>query len=210
MRPRLPLLVDMAQRRVVVVGAGRVAARKVGRLLAASAEVFLVAPEAAPELVARAEAGELSWARRRARIADLHGAELLVLATDDGEANAQLALAASQRGIWVNRADVAGGGDFHIPAEARRGDLSVFVSTGGRSPKLARRLRQWVEGELGGWAQALERLAALRDQLADRGLDAEARRAFWESFPDEAGWEALRRGEDLSEEVEACVSSLSA
>ena len=209
MSTRLPLLVDMAARRVVVVGAGRVAVRKVERLLAAGAEVFVVSPEAAPAIAARAEAGELSWAKRPARIADLTGAELLVLASDDEATHDQLALAARQRGIWVNRADVRGGGDFQIPAEARQGDLRVFVSTSGQSPKLARRLRGWVEGELGGWAQALERLAGLRDELAARGLDSEARRAFWERFPDDAGWEALRRGEDLSEEVEACVSSLS-
>lgn len=206
---RLPLLVDMAGRRVVVVGAGRVATRKVSRLLEASAEVFLVAPQATAELAARAEAGDLAWARRTGRIADLHGAELLVLASDDEAANAQLALAAEQRGIWVNRADVRGGGDFQIPAEARRGDLRVFVSTSGKSPKLARRLRSWVEGELGGWSQALERLAELREELVSRGLDAEARRGFWQRFPDESGWESLLRGEDLSEEVEACVSSLS-
>lgn len=209
MSERLPLLVDMAGRRVVVVGAGRVAARKVERLLAAGAEVFLVAPEACDELAARAAAGELAWARRPGRIADLHGAELVVLASDAPEANAQLELAARQRGIWVNRADVRGGGDFQIPAEARAGDLRVFVSTGGKSPKLARRLRSWVEAELGGWGRALERLAELRDELAARGLDPEARREFWERFPDDAGWEALRRGDDLSEEVEACVSSLS-
>jgi siroheme synthase-like protein len=200
----------MTRRRVVVVGAGRVAARKVARLLAAEAEVFMVAPEACPELAERAAAGELTWARRPARIADLHGADLLVLAADDEEANAQLALAAAQRGIWVNRADVRGGGDFQIPAESAHGDLRVFVSTGGRSPKLARRLREWVAGELPGWGHALESLAALREELAQRGLDPEARRTFWERFPDDQAWDALRRGEDCREEVEACVSSLSA
>lgn len=104
----LPLLVDLIGRRVLVAGAGAVAARKVAALLDAGAEVHLVAPDAEASLQALAEAGRLTWSRRPVDPADVDAAWLVVAATDVTAVNAQVAAAAADRAVFCIRADAHG------------------------------------------------------------------------------------------------------
>ena len=126
---------DLRGRRCVVAGGGAVARRKAEGLLAAGADVLVVAPEV----------GEMpdgaAIERRAVRLADLDGAVLVVCATDDPAANAALAREARRLGVLANVVDDPDGGNFAVPAVLRRGALQVGVSTGGASPALARRLR---------------------------------------------------------------------
>jgi len=126
----------------VVVGGGRVAARKTAGLVEAGARVRVIAPRALPEI----EAHRID--RRRYRSGDLHGAVLAFAATNDRAVNHAVALEARRRGIPVNVADAAAECTFLVPARIRRGELQIAVSTGGKSPRLARRLRLILEAEL--------------------------------------------------------------
>lgn len=208
-----PMLLDLAARPVLVAGGGRVATRKVRRLLEAEAAVRVVSPEVTEELSALAAADRLRWEARPAVEADLDGAWLAFLATSDATVNARLEAAAAARGVLVNRADRPGGGDFQVPAATTRGDLRVMISTAGASPALARVVRQRVERlleeEFGG---VLEHLVAVRRSLRQQGLDETQRQRFWARFPDDQAMDALRAGsaEEIGREVERCVSSLSA
>jgi precorrin-2 dehydrogenase / sirohydrochlorin ferrochelatase len=133
-----PVYLDLSGVTVLVVGAGRVAARKVDGLAAAGAVVRVVAPEVADDL----DRGAVDELRQRAfEPADLDGVRLVVTATGDTDVDAGVAAAATAAGIWVNAADQPDDCSFILPAIARHGPLSIAVSTGGASPALARRLR---------------------------------------------------------------------
>ncbi len=208
-----PVVLDLADRPVLVVGGGRVAERKVEGLLEAGARVRVVAPRATDAIVAMAEAGRLELEPRAAGPGDLQGAHLVYLATDVPEVNRSLEEEAERRGIWVSRADRKGGGSFSTPAQVRRGEVLVTVSTGGRSPALARCLRARLEQVLDeGWDRALHLMERLRAELEGRGLDAASRARFWERFPDPPALEALLAGAEdrVREEAERCLSAPSA
>jgi len=133
-----PVYLDLRGVPVLVVGAGPVAARKVAGLAAAGARVRVVAPSVSPALD-RALVDEVR--ERPFEPADLDGVRLVVTATGSRDVDASVAAAATAAGLWVNAADQPDDCSFILPAIARRGPLSVAVSTGGASPALARRLR---------------------------------------------------------------------
>lgn len=137
-----PIFLDLRGRTVVVIGGGRVAARKAAGLADAGARVRVIAPRLDRKL--RAERIE----RRPYRAGDLRGAVLAFAATDDREVNHAVAAEARRRRIPVNVADSAEDCTFLAPARVAVGDLQIAVSTGGTNPRLARRLRQRLEAEL--------------------------------------------------------------
>ena len=134
-----PLFLNLTSQPVVVIGAGAVAARKIRSLLAAGASVTVISPKAyrLPKAV--------RWLRRRYRRGDLAGARLVVAATDDQGVNRQVCAEATRRKLLVNCVAPPSAGNFIVPAVARRGRLTVAVSTGGVSPALAKRLRRDLE-----------------------------------------------------------------
>ncbi|MCO5999892.1 uroporphyrinogen-III C-methyltransferase [Actinoallomurus rhizosphaericola] len=130
-------------RRVVVIGGGRVAQRRVPTLLAAGADVLLIAPEATPMLDDLAARGEITWERRPYRPGDCAGAWLVQAATDDGEVNAAVAAEAEGQGTWCVRADDAELSPAWTPASGRVGETTVGVLAGG-DPRHAAGLRDVI------------------------------------------------------------------
>ncbi|WP_305041824.1 precorrin-2 dehydrogenase/sirohydrochlorin ferrochelatase family protein [Geoalkalibacter sp.] len=156
-----PLSVRLTGRRCVVVGAGAVGRRKVAGLLAAGARVRVVDPRAE----ALAELADVEAEQRPWRAEDVEGAFLVFAATDDRELNARIVAAARAAGALAQAVDDPRGGDFHLPAVLRRGDLTLAVSTGGLSPALAAAVRDRLAREYGPeWARVLEIAAALRQK----------------------------------------------
>jgi siroheme synthase-like protein len=152
-----PVVLDLHGVPVLVVGGGPVAVRKVAGLVAAGAVVRLVAP-VVDERLARDDVGEIRG--REYQPDDLDGMRLVVTATGVTAVDASVAADARVRGIWVNAADQPADCDFILPAIARQGSVSVAVSTDGKTPALAARLRDRI-------ATLLEpSLAALADELA--------------------------------------------
>ena len=130
-----PVNLVLAGRSCLVVGGGPVAARKVEGLLAAGAHVHVVATSVGPAV--RACTGA-TWDERAYRPGEASDYRLVVVATDDAEVNRQVALDAEGAGVWVNAADDPGSCSFMLPSVVRRGPITLAVSTGGRSPALAR------------------------------------------------------------------------
>jgi len=160
--PYYPIFLDLCSRKVVVIGGGPVAERKVKTLLEAGARVTVVAPDATAALQ-RWDAGKkLRWLARKYRASDLNGAILVFSATDRPEIERQVAAAAVRRGIPVNSAGKPESGTFLVPARAQRGRLQIAVSTGGASPALARslaqQLKKWIGPEYAEWTRLLARL----------------------------------------------------
>jgi len=157
-----------------------VASRKAGKLLQAGAEVVVVSPEVLPELAGM----DVEIQHRTYEYGDHEGANLAFTATDSREVNAAVAREAKERGVLVNVADSPSEGDFAVPSTLRRGELQVSVSTGGASPKLARRIRNELEETFGPeWAGIVEEF-------------------------DTARRNGRTPGEDVEEEVSRCLSRL--
>ena len=143
-----PVLLDLADRRCVMVGGGLVAERRVEGLLAVGAHVIVISPRLTRALAALAAAGRIEHEPRGYRDGDLAGADLAFVATDAGEVNASVAREARERSVWINAADDPSRCTFILPALVRRGDLTVAVATGGASPALARAIREELEAYL--------------------------------------------------------------
>jgi siroheme synthase-like protein len=171
-----PIYLDVHEIRVLVVGAGPVAARKVSGLAAAGAVVRVVAPEVSAQMVGEVEAGHVDSLEQRAfQRGDLDGVRLVVTATG-GAADGEVASAATTAGIWVNAADRPDDCSFILPAIARHGSLSVAISTDGASPALARRLRDRAAELLTDEVEGLaSRLAAERAAMKAQGASTEDR-----------------------------------
>lgn len=158
-----PIFLKLEGRSCLVVGAGTIAAPKIASLLRAGGQVTVVAPQAQPEIQAQAQSGELRLVRREFQSSDLDGIFLVVTATDLQPVNHAVAEAARARGILCNSVDDPPDCDFFYPSVVRRGDLQVAISTAGKSPALAQRLREEIDALLaadtGEW---LDRLGELR------------------------------------------------
>src|SRR6266851_3894624 len=164
---------DLVRKKVVVVGGGKVATTKVRALLPCQpAPLVVVAPHVSTFIRRAAEAGQVDWRQRAYEPDDLHDAALVFGATDDRALNARVAADARRLGVAVLAVDDVPNCDFIAPALVRRGDVTVAISTGGRSPAMARRTRERLERALpGSWGDLLEVAAAARERLgATRSL----------------------------------------
>ena len=167
-----PAFLTLAGRRCVVVGGGAVAERKVRGLLAAQADVLVVAPDIVPALDDLASRAAIRVERRVYCEGDLDGAMLVVAATDVRAVNEAVVRAARAVGALVNVVDDPAACDVTVPAVVRRGDVTLAVSTGGRSPGVARYLRE----ELADWLSderlaLLDLVADVRDELRAAGTN---------------------------------------
>lgn len=145
----------LAGRRVVVVGGGAVATRRVLRLLQAGADVRVVAPGVTPELARAADAGALQWLERPYRTGDLDGAWYALAATDDEQANRAVSLEAEALRVFCVRADRAEEATAWTPATGEVDGVQVAVLAG-RQPREAARVRDLLVG----WLARLRRRAA--------------------------------------------------
>ena len=175
-----PLFLNMTGRKCVVVGGGKVAERKVERLLNCGARVEVVGKTLTRRLAVWKQEEKLVHHDGDYREAFLPGAFLVIGATNDAEVNGEVATDARALGIPVNIVDDPARCDFILPSMMERGDLSIAVSTGGRSPALAKKLRGELEASYGPeYALLLEILGALRVKiLAEGGAPAKNRARF--------------------------------
>ena len=182
-----PVFFDLTAQRVLVVGGGEVALRKVALLERSGALIALVAPDVHPELQARAAAGKINLTVREFVPDDLDGARLVIVATSRRAVNRWIASLSEARRIPVNVVDDREASRFIVPAIIDRDPVLVAVSTAGTSPVLARRLRERLEavipkkiGELALW------LRALRHSARRRLANTDERRRFFENIVDGA------------------------
>lgn len=205
------MVVELSGRPCLVVGGGRVGERKVLNLLEAGANVTLVSPEATKRLADLALARHLVWWRRCYRPDDIKGMTLVFAVTADAGVNARVAADCRQAGIFVNVADAPEQCTFMVPAVLRRGDLQIAISTGGKSPALARQLKKKLEGEIGAeYGPWLNFLGELRPFLKEIWPNDQKRREEMLKLltGDEILFRLVARGkEELAKErVKHCLS----
>ncbi len=189
-----PMLVSLLGRKCVVVGAGTIAAAKIEGLLFCGARVVVVSPRVVQAIQRHARAGTIAWRRRVFTPKDVDGAFLAVAATNSRKTNGAVFRACKMRGVLCNSVDDPAHCDFFYPAVVRRGALQIAISTGGRSPALAARLRSELERQFGReWSAWVEHLGKLRGDLFGSEMPAEARRRLLQRSTTPQAFDAFLR-----------------
>lgn len=171
-----PVFLDIAGKPVVVIGGGNIAHQKVVGLLKADAQVTVVSPELNEEMSELASQGSFRHLERDYEPGDLEGYTLAFVATDDRSVNSTVADEGKARKVWVNAVDDPPYCDFIMPGIAQKGDLIIAISTSGRSPAMARKMREEIEEFLTeDYAAMLELAAEVRAELREQGklIDAD-------------------------------------
>lgn len=183
-----PVMLNLKGRRVVFVGGGRETEIKVRALVEAGARVLLISPFEHP-------VSGLEWLRRSYVEGDLEGAWLAFAHTPDADTHRAVFAEAERRGIWCNAVDDPPHCSFTMPAVHRQGELVVSVSTGGRAPALAARLRERLAGELGTeYAAFLDLCPEVRQEVAQGYASFSERREVWYRIVDSPVLGLLREG----------------
>lgn len=174
-----PVYLNLKGKRVVVIGGGEVAERKVEPLLATDASVVVISPEVTVRLASLVEEHRIELHRRPYTFGDCAGAALVLSATDDPEVSRGVFQEASAAGVMVNTADQPALCDFIMPALVRRGDITIAISTGGTSPGLAARLRRKISRIVGPeYARLAKLLSEARPEIRRRVQGEHDRKAL--------------------------------
>jgi precorrin-2 dehydrogenase/sirohydrochlorin ferrochelatase len=172
-----PMFLKLTGRSCLVVGAGLIGEAKLVQLLTTGAQIRVVAPEATAVVQQWANEGKIRWERRTFDERHLEGVFLVIVCTSSSSLNSRIFYAAKRHGVLCNVVDAPDLCDFYYPALVRRGDLQIAISTSGRSPALAARIREQLEAQFGPeYEGLLRRLGAIRARLFSRNTDPELRR----------------------------------
>jgi precorrin-2 dehydrogenase/sirohydrochlorin ferrochelatase len=197
-----PMFLKLEGRSCLVVGAGKIGESKIRSLLVAHAKVHVVAPWATPAVEGWARTGVLTWDAREFEVADLDTSFLVIAATSTVDVNDLVYREATRRQILCNVVDDPDRCDFYYPAVVRRGALQVAISTEGKSPALAQKLRRDFERQLApfyaGW---IEQLGRIRSQLFRRALNPEHRRKLLHEWAARAPFDAALPPDVLVQEA---------
>jgi precorrin-2 dehydrogenase/sirohydrochlorin ferrochelatase len=194
-----PVYLDLRNRPCFVIGGCGMAEEKVRGLLEAKARVTVISPDLNEGLNRMAAEGRIDWISRRFRRGDLRTAFLVVVVMQPPAVSEAVWEETRGRNILVNTLDDVPHCDFIAPAIVRRGDLTVAISTGGKAPVLAVRLRQRLERELGEeHAKFLELAGRVRKPLAQLWPDFATRKELWYRLIDSDVIHLLRRGDEAT------------
>jgi precorrin-2 dehydrogenase / sirohydrochlorin ferrochelatase len=178
-----PVQLDIRGRRCLVVGGGGVGTRKVETLLSCGARVTLVSLEVSDKLRRLSNRGDITLRERAYAASDLEGVFLVIGATDDEDLNRRISTDAAAFNVLCNIADRPEKCNFILPAIVQRGDLVLTVSTSGKSPALAKKLRTELERQFGEeYALLLKLMGAIRRRLLAEAHAPEAHKPIFEKI----------------------------
>jgi precorrin-2 dehydrogenase/sirohydrochlorin ferrochelatase len=206
-----PIYLHLAGKKCLVVGGGKVAERKVETLLEYEASIVVVSPAVQPNIHTWSEQGLIEWRRGIFQEQDLDEVFMVFIATDYEDINKDIAFLCREKGILVNAVDDPPNCDFYVPSILRRNSLCVAISTEGKSPLLAGKLRRELENiipqEYGVWVDIL---GDLRDKIKSSSLSIEARKTLFEQLVNSDILELLQAGREeiIEERIKRCMSSL--
>jgi len=191
-----PILVDLQGKRALVVGGGKVAQRKIETLLEHGASVQVVAKELTATLEELRNHEKIEFLGDEFSEAFLEGAFLVFAATDDASLNRRVSQAAQQKGLLVNAVDQPADCNFIVPSVLSRGDLLIAVSTSGKSPAFARKVRVELERHFGEeYGLFLNLMGNLRKEILRLGLSQEENKSAFEELVYSDLLQTIRRKE---------------
>ena len=170
-----PIMLNVRDQRCVVIGGGEVAERKVIAFLECGAAVCVISPNISPELRRLCDDRQIQVINRDYRTGDLSNALVAIAATDDPNVNASVFSEGKEKGILTNVVDDPEKSTFIVPSMLRRGDLLISISTSGRSPALARKIRTELEQQYGPeYALLAEIISEVRSEIKDGGIHVDS------------------------------------
>jgi precorrin-2 dehydrogenase/sirohydrochlorin ferrochelatase len=180
-----PVFLDLEDTPCLVIGGGQVGERKVKTLLSCRAQVYLISRERTPFLDEEIREKRVILLAPAYETRHLEGKMLVIGATDDPELNKRIGREARGRGMLCNIVDDPGECNFILPSLVSRGDLTIAVSTAGKSPALAKKIRQALEKEFpGSYGPYLELLGHIRAQVQSRGMAQKENQRIFEALVD--------------------------
>jgi siroheme synthase-like protein len=189
-----PIFVKLQDRLVIMVGGGSVAEGKIAGLLAAGARVRVISPAIAPAFAELVRGRKIDWLPKVFEPGDLRGAFLVIAATSAPGVNAGVFREAEACGILCNAVDDIEHCHFYYGSVVQRGDLQIAVSTNGKSPALAQRLRRELEAQFGPEYEVwLEWLGAARELLRASNSDSETNKKLLHQLASEPAFEQFLR-----------------
>ncbi|MDL2123668.1 MAG: bifunctional precorrin-2 dehydrogenase/sirohydrochlorin ferrochelatase [Deltaproteobacteria bacterium] len=178
-----PVNLDIQNRKCLVVGGGSVSTRKVMTLLECGAVVTVVSPDVAEELLELAEKKMIKLKRRPYESSDIDGMFLVIGATDNEELNRQINKDAEHQNKLCNIADRPEVCNFILPSIVNRGNLVIAISTSGKSPAFAKKMRQDLEKEFGEeYDEFLQLMGAIRKKALSEKHEPEAHKHLFEQL----------------------------
>jgi precorrin-2 dehydrogenase len=194
-----PVYIEMRDQPCVVVGGGKIAEGKVDGLLAVKADVTVISPDLTSHLRDLANQKLINYVARTYQPGDLSGAFLVICATDQAGINHQVWQVATANHQLVNVVDDTPRCNFIAPSILRKGDLTIAISTSGKAPALAVRLKERLQREIGPqYERFLELAGELREPLARHIPDFETRKAIWYELVDSEILDVLARGDETA------------
>ncbi|PLS05663.1 NAD(P)-binding protein [Neobacillus cucumis] len=197
MNTNYPIMLQLHGKKVVVIGGGRVAERKVRSLLGTGASIEVISPEVTAGMQTLFLDGKIVWKEKTFSAEDLKDASLIFAATDHKEIN-QSVYSFAEKHQLVTIADDPDHSDFHLPAHVQRGRLSIAVSTGGASPILAKKLRAELEQQFDErYEEYLDFLFTTRQFILKEVEDASLKRKLLTAIVSEDFFDSQNRLEDF-------------
>lgn len=165
-----PIFLKLEGVKCLVVGGGEVASRKIKALLECGASVLATSHEFNAEIKDLASSDNLRLDQRCFIDKDLEGMLIVIVATDDMDVNKSISKKAMERGLLVNVVDQPELCNFYVPSSLTRGDLKIAISTAGKSPATAKKIREFLEEQFDdSWADLLKEFGEARDnRLKDK------------------------------------------
>jgi precorrin-2 dehydrogenase / sirohydrochlorin ferrochelatase len=191
-----PVLVDLSGKKTVVIGGGKVGQRKIETLLEYGAVVYVISRDLTPELQRLVEKGDIKVLAREFDESLIEEAFLIIIATNDKMLNRRVSLIAKQRNILVNTVDQPEECSFIVPSVIRMGDLLVSISTSGKSPALAKKIREALEDKFGDeYKYFLNMMGRIRKELLSSGASEADRTGLFHDLVDSPILDLMRAGD---------------
>jgi len=188
-----PIFLDMSGKKAVVLGGGIVAQRKIETLLECGAVVHVISKSLTPELQNLHKNGEITFLATKFEDHYLEDAFILIIATDDSDLNRKVSEIAKQRNILVNAVDQPEECSFIVPSVIKRGDLFIAISTSGKSPALAKKIRESLEDRFGKeYGYFLNMMGRVRKELLSSGRSEGDRTRIFHELVDSPILEFIR------------------
>jgi precorrin-2 dehydrogenase/sirohydrochlorin ferrochelatase len=206
-----PIFLNLVDKNCLIIGGGKVAERKVQDLLNYDAQITVISPLTEDKIQHWANKGIITWKKRKFQESDLNNAFLVFLATDNSELNRQVVNYCREKRVFVNAVDDPPNCDFYVPSVVRRQSLAIAISTEGKSPLFARKMREELDKTITAeYGEFVEILGELRELIKAQVTDISKRKEILTSLVYSDILELLKAGEKekVRERVEQCMSFL--
>ena len=195
-RMTYPVFLQLEGKIALVVGGGKVAQRKVETLLSCGASIHIISKMLTDKLKGLVDSNEVRLLGEEMRDEFLDDVFIVIAATDDKELNSRVSEIARNRGLLINAVDQPADCNFIVPAIVKKGDLSIAISTSGKSPALAKKIRKELDGQFGNEYEIfLNLMGGLRKEILAMGLSQEENSRIFHKIVDGGIIEAIARND---------------